>query len=211
MQSRRLSPFQPLKNQQHHPSLIIRVLKPVEAPDLIFQGLHPSLITFHASLIRPKKFASCGLTQALLQASETLVDASSNLLAHSLRQHHGWQGSVRWEPRNCWLASGRDQCLGLQRSLAFAPRLDEFLVMLPMVVGFGFSSLRRSLIAALPLAFQPTTGFLVVAMTVIGRKAFFTERANFAAQALVWHRAKPFLQLMLSVKWVSGRRALRSK
>jgi hypothetical protein len=73
--------------------------------------------------------------------------------------------------------------------------------MLPMVVGLRFSSLRRDTVAALPLAFQLTTGGLVVAMTVIGRKAVFAERANFAAHALLWHRATPFLKFLPSSNW----------
>jgi hypothetical protein len=39
-------------------------------------------------------------------------------------------------------------------------------------------------------------------MAVIGRKASFAERANFVAHALVWHRAKPFLNFLPSVKLV---------
>jgi len=68
--------------------------KPVGAPGEIFQGLHPSLITWHALLIRQKKFASSRLTQALLQTGETLADASGKLRAQVLREHHGRQVSV---------------------------------------------------------------------------------------------------------------------
>ena len=106
MQSRRLSPLQPLKNQQHHPSLIIYMAKPVGASGLIFQELHPSLITLHASLIMPKKFTSCRLAQALLQTGETVADVSGNLLADVLREHHGWQMRVSEQCSSAWLAGG---------------------------------------------------------------------------------------------------------
>ena len=95
--------------------------------------------------------------------------------------------------------------------MSLTPWFDIVLIMVLIIVALVFLPFDGSAIMALTLTFGAVTSFLPAAVTIVGQKAVFAERANFASRSLRWHSAEPFLKLMLSVKLVSGRKTLRLK
>jgi len=158
----------------------------------------------------PEKLVSCRLTQPLFKAIKTLVEASGDLSTNLMHQRRKGKTLVILKTRWREFADDSRHAHGLDL-LAFTPRFDIILIMLPMIVGILFLPFGGGAIMALALAFGAAASFLPVAVTIVGQKAVFAERANFASRSLAWHSAESFLKLMLSVNWVSGRRTLRLK
>jgi len=159
----------------------------------------------------PEKLASRRLAQPLFKAVKTLADASVDLSTKLTHQDHRGKTLVILNTRWLWRAGDRRALLGLEGLLLLTPRFDIVLIMVPMIAGRLFLPFGGGAIMALALALGATAGFLPIAVTIVGRKAVFAERANFASRSLGWHSAEPFLKLMLSVKLVSGRKTLRLK
>jgi len=159
----------------------------------------------------PEKLVSRRLAQPLFEAVKTLTDASGDLRTKLMHQDHCGKALVIPNTRWLWRAGDRSALLGLEDPLLLTPRFDIVLIMVPMIVTLVFFPFSGGAIMALTLALGATASFLLVAVTIVGQKAVFAERANFASRSLGWHSAEPFLKLMRSVKLVSGRRTLRLK
>ena len=140
-----------------------------------------------------------------------MADTSGDLSTKLMHQRHKGETLVVRNPRGQDLAGARSHAHGREQLLALTPGFDIILIMLPMIVGILFLPFGGGAIMALALALGAAASFLPVAVTIVGQKAVFAERANFMSRSLAWHSAESFLRLMLSVKVVSGRRTVRLK
>jgi len=156
----------------------------------------------------PEKLVSRRLTQPLFKAVKTLADASGDLRTELMHQHHRRKTLVILNTDWLWRAGDRRV---LFSPLPLTPWFDIVLIMVLMIVALVFLPFGSGAIMALTLALGATASFLLVAVTIVGQKAVFAERANFASRSRGWHSAEPFLKLMRSVKVVSGKRTFRLK
>ena len=140
-----------------------------------------------------------------------MANASGDLRTELMHQHHRAKTGVILNTCGLWRASDHSVRLRLDDPLLLPPWFDIVLIMVLMIVALVFLPFDGSAIMALTLAFGAVASFLPVAVTIVGQKAVFAERANFASRSLGWHSAEPLLKLMLAVKLVSGRKTLRLK
>jgi hypothetical protein len=158
---------------------------------------HEARVSYHA-----EKLVSRRLPQPLFQAAKTLADTSGDLSTNLMHQRHKGEPLVILNTRGREFADARSHAHGLESLLALTPRFDIILIMVPMVIGRLLLPFGGGAIMALALALGAAASFLPVAVTIVGQKAVFAERANFAVNTLLWHRAKSSLKFLPSVQLV---------